>query len=277
MPINSLDDLQMQLVVDTAENGVLENFQLLLGDGVTSGYRYFITICNDGCEIKPSVTNSETLLNKAYIIDWVQVPLTNIFVNEVINWSNLVALFNSDIKIGDCFSFCLVKREPDVTAGEWIDTVLGCSNCFQRIDDTCFTSVISYRSNDNNFCFYYSQDSQWNNKVRLPMFMKSMQPERKTKGYQKSNGTFVKLSDKINEAYTLKIGDLNADLHKKVAVALASDSITITDPINDITNVAIFSQDDYKINWNDEDTYTLAQAETKVYLQNNNCSVNSNC
>lgn len=62
-------------------------------------------------------------------------------------WQQGLPNFTSVIDIGMCFH--IMVTAPTVTVQTW------CSNCFQRIFDTCHTSVLEYSNNENAFDFNY--------------------------------------------------------------------------------------------------------------------------
>lgn len=64
------------------------------------------------------------------------------------NWDHGVPGFSSVISISECFVIRVVIGEQS-----W------CSNCLQRIHDTCHTSVIEYSNEENAFDFDYCSDS----------------------------------------------------------------------------------------------------------------------
>lgn len=63
------------------------------------------------------------------------------------NWSHGLTNFASVISRGECFHIKVI-----VTTDAEYDF---CSNCFQRIDDPCHTSVIDYGNDENAFGFNY--------------------------------------------------------------------------------------------------------------------------
>jgi hypothetical protein len=84
------------------------------------------------------------------VLDCEQVPYTSQFLEDperfrisplqvLYNWPHGVPGMNSTVGIMECFYIRVI-----------VDNVNYCTNCFQRIPDDCFTSVIEY-SNDENF------------------------------------------------------------------------------------------------------------------------------
>lgn len=60
------------------------------------------------------------------------------------NWQHGVPGFIGVIDIGDCF-----KIRVKIEENEW------CSNCFSRIANDCFTTVLEYGNEENAFGFFY--------------------------------------------------------------------------------------------------------------------------
>lgn len=65
------------------------------------------------------------------------------------NWQHGVPGFIGVVDIGECFRI-RVKIEEN----EW------CSNCFSRIGDDCFTTVVEYGNEENAFGFFYCASGQ---------------------------------------------------------------------------------------------------------------------
>ena len=280
-PIIGMGDVQFQLVVDAAENGAYDNFpNNILGDGITTGIRLFLTICDD-CTIPTAITQSPTFDNSvALLTDWVRDGDTWDFVNEKINWSNLENYLFTNYATNQCFRICLCKREPsDSQPGEWVDTVIGCmTDCFQLIDNYCYTTLITYYSNTNNYCFHYVEGNSFANKIRLPMYLRSPQYPSTEKGYQKSNGDFVKLSERINEEWLLEVGWIPGTWHKALKIALSHDYILADNRADSGLNEYVYCNQPYDIIWEKRRwPYPLAKGATKLFKQINLCSVNSNC
>lgn len=70
-------------------------------------------------------------------------------------WQQGLPNFNSVINIGMCFH--LMVTMGDVSGQSF------CTNCFQRIFDSCHTSVIEYSNEENAFDFNYCAGEDTNN------------------------------------------------------------------------------------------------------------------
>lgn len=66
------------------------------------------------------------------------------------NWPHGLPGMIGNIEIGECF-------RVRVQVGE---SLTGCTNCFQRIDDPCFTSVVEYGNNENFAGFNYCNSGE---------------------------------------------------------------------------------------------------------------------
>ena len=278
-PVVSMNDIQFQMTIDVAQTGCYGNFPTpILGDGTNSGTQIYLCVSED-CNIPTEIATAGDYANYVAKLDtWYNVPFTDIWTNNQIYWGDVMTYITSHFSPGQCYKLLLCKREPDTTPGEWIDTVIGCSDdCFAWVQDDCYTSVIQYRSNNDELCFYYSQDVNWYNSIRLPMFLRNPQYPSTQQGYQLSDGTFKKLSERIQEEWELEVGWMNAKKHKALKFALAHDTVLL----NDVTSWfggQIYANGNYDIKWDTKPRpYPLAKATTKVNRTINNCSVNSNC
>lgn len=65
------------------------------------------------------------------------------------NWPYGLPGFSLEYDIDECFLIKVLIDHP--TAGE----ISACSNCLQRIADDCFTSVVEYGADENQFGFSY--------------------------------------------------------------------------------------------------------------------------
>ena len=133
-----------------------------------------------------------------------------------------------------------------------------------------------FRSNNDELCFYYTQDENYYQAIRLPMYFRDVQFPSQSTGYQKSDGTWVKLSERIQEEWTLTTDWLEAKHHKALKFALSHDIVIVANNMS--INGKITSQNNYQIQWeNKTRPYPLAKGTCKVNTTLNTCSVNSNC
>lgn len=65
-------------------------------------------------------------------------------------WYHGFPEFTSVIDVNQCF-----KVQVSVTEGAYSESVVWCSNCFERVGTDCFTSVLEYGNNEDAFGFKY--------------------------------------------------------------------------------------------------------------------------
>lgn len=106
------------------------------------------------------------------------------------NWPNGLPGFTTVIGVGECFSIRVL-----------VDSTSFCSNCLQRINDTCHTSVIEYGNDDNfagfNYCNSEAVDSE--TEVCRPMLISFTNQSTLTIPYTAS------MLAKYGDAPTLKV------------------------------------------------------------------------
>ncbi len=69
------------------------------------------------------------------------------------NWSVGFPNFTSVISVGECFRVQLTLDATPYGYPEEVETF--CSNCFERIGDDCYTSVVEYGNDEDGFGFKY--------------------------------------------------------------------------------------------------------------------------
>ncbi len=194
-------------------------------------------------------------------------------------WASMVSLtsmwtteaFNSQVNVGDCFT---------LNIGSLV------SGCFSRIPDTCFTSLIRYRNNENAFGFIYFIDNgsggnvlagQYN-QVRLPFFLDKPQTKTTRQVYRKSDGNYVKLSAIMEKEYEAEVSWMTDDWHTDLAIALEHDDFEIYDDTNAVWDNYILSEGDYSVDWKNEPGINLNVAPAKFKLKSMPFdNMNSNC
>jgi hypothetical protein len=189
-----------------------------------------------------------------------------------------------DMQPGDCFHLCFhqcaVPVANHLTLNEYDSDVIACTNCFQKVADECFTSRFTYSNNENSFGFYYDVNgdgvADFANTVRLPCYLRDMQLPSEEKSYQKSDGTFIKLYERINEDYELNIDWMPKTWHQKLKVLLAHDHINIRDFNELLSTVNITCAEKYQIQW-PEHPWQHAPAKTRVTRTEPLHLLNSNC
>lgn len=97
-----------------------------------------------GTAIQVGIVNN--CADPAFLIEFPQAP--DVFrlsdTQLLVNWTRGLPGFATEISIYECFKI-RVK----------IGLETFCSNCFERINEECFTSVVEYSSDENSFGFNY--------------------------------------------------------------------------------------------------------------------------
>lgn len=196
------------------------------------------------------------------------------------------------INEGDCFHLQVyqvgyVDGEPIIN----VDQPIICSPCFVR-EEACYNTTIAYNCNENSYDFFFtSEDSDYNNfsaKIELPFYLKNPQLASEESSYRKSDGSFIKLSERIQEEYVLQTDWIPHDWHRKLKIALSCDTIfvnspnirqqayKIPDPFGGLA-LPIICKDPYQIEWDDSVDRLMAQGSTKVLNAEALSLYNSNC
>jgi hypothetical protein len=184
---------------------------------------------------------------------------------------------DSYYNFGDCFQFCLVQVLyfiADNTIAE--QNTIACSNTFVYTSSDCFTSLVSYRNNEDSMSFDYETYNTFKNKVRLPLYLTRPQLPSDKEDYRKSDLTYQNLSEVVRKEFILKTDYLSDYLHEKIKIALASDDLII-DNENARINDNFLSRNDYSIEWNEDIELKQAQASCTLVLSEALAYRNSNC
>ena len=178
--------------------------------------------------------------------------------------------------LGECFMICLYRCFSGLTGNATIK--LACSEyCFYRITDTCHTSVVKYRCNEDSYEFKYADFPNFYNQVRIPMYLQNMQLPSEEKSYTKSNGISVKLFERVDEEYELLIDYIPKHWHRKLKVALGHDDLQIKNSNETGSSFWPFiCKEKYEINWQDF-PHQNAPASTKLTRSEALVMSNSNC
>lgn len=182
--------------------------------------------------------------------------------------------------VGECFRFCVWKIVLDVNLGcNGVSTnsqseYLGSSNCFKVVDASCYSSKVTYSADEPAFGFY---GEGWTNSIRLPVYVSRPQFPGEEKGYQKSTGEFIKLSERINKEWEFKTDWMPEEWHQYLRMALSCDNVYITNEFANLTNERIYKKEEYDIEWDEDRDFYLAKGKCKVFKTLLSKSVNSNC
>ncbi len=130
LPVLNDNDVAFQFIIQADSEGEADILCDRANDQITVG------ICTD-CD-------SDTILDFTDKPSRSRISLTQV----LFNWSAGLPDFASVISHAECFHI-KIKTSQYATTYTW------CSNCFQRITDGCFTSVVDYTGDDNQFGFDY--------------------------------------------------------------------------------------------------------------------------
>lgn len=154
------------------------------------------------------------------------------------------------------------------------------SNKFIVINDTdaAYHSWLSYGCNESAFGFAYAGEQP--NIVLLPVWLHSPTYPKKQSQYVKSDGSTVLLSATLEKNYTFETEAMTEWYHERMAIAMAHDDITITNPV--IGEVKVLDKDTYTPQWLDRERATRVPARTRVVAArygytNSNCGARECC
>ena len=134
LPVYDQDDVYFQIVVSGTEDEI---------DSLCNPY---------GSEIEVSLVNT---CGGASILTFTEKPdRFRLSTTQVLyNWQHGLPNFTSVISVGECFHIKIVVEATPY--GYPDETVVKCSNCFERIAEDCYTSVVEYGNDEDGFGFKY--------------------------------------------------------------------------------------------------------------------------
>lgn len=158
------------------------------------------------------------------------------------------------------------------------DSLVACSNCFVYKSDTCFTTVLKYRNNENAFGFNYELEEDFYNKVRVGMYLDRPQPITNKNVFRYSDGSYKMLSAVFEKQYEGHVDYYDEQRHFAIAIAMKHDELFMAQ--NDDTEFTGYScEDAYEIGWLnrpglnvDSAPATFKVKETPFYEENSNCN-----
>lgn len=196
------------------------------------------------------------------------------------------------IDCNDCFRFVMLHIIKNCETGAILwQKVIGMTSCFVRVADVdyCFYSKIEYKNNEDTEDFFYNMNN-WTqvgsgadtyiNSITLPMWLIQPQNNSESKEYQYSDGTVVKLYERITEVWQLETEWINYFWHKCLKIAVSSDYIKITNAnavtLNPQFNGELIGNGDYQVQW-DETNVSLAKGKGSLTSKDNIYKRNINC
>lgn len=191
------------------------------------------------------------------------------------------------LPVGSCFNICfhvaMVSRGDDQELINLNTIPIECSDtCFQKITDTCYTSLFTYQNKEDSMSFIYTDGAggvNFFNSVRINAFLGRAQFPKTERTYRKSDQSYIKLFARIDEEYELFVDWFPKGWHSKVAIMIDHDTVTVTNK-NDgpVNQMQIVCTEAYDIEWPSDMEVVNAPARTKVrraqplHSQNNNCN-----
>lgn len=129
LPVYDENDVWFQFIIEADTEAESDDLCIIGQEPITLG---IVENCGDG-----------------YLLQFSQKPTRyRISPTRVLYvWQQGLPNFTSAIRISECFR--VMVSMPAINDQSW------CSNCFQRIFDSCHTSVIEYSNNENAFDFNY--------------------------------------------------------------------------------------------------------------------------
>jgi len=134
LPVYDQEDVYFQFVVNGTELEI-DSLCTQSGDEVTVN---LVTECDDA----PLITFTEKP-------DRFRLSETQVLYN----WPYGLPNFTSVVAVGSCFKIQVVIEATPY--GYPDETLVECSNCFERIGDDCFTSVIEFSNDEDAFGYKY--------------------------------------------------------------------------------------------------------------------------
>jgi hypothetical protein len=170
--------------------------------------------------------------------------------------------------IDECFSFCIYKISFAKYSNTYLHELLGETGCFIKTDDLCNSSVIEYSNRENSMGFI----ADYPQRARMWFSLNNVQYPGGDKGYQRSDGTFLKVFERANKSYTLFTGLLPDRWHQCLRIALSCDNVNIN-------GKAVYRSDNYDIDQPPDIAphYPFRKAKTTVMERLFLYSLNSNC
>lgn len=237
--------------------------------------------CDGGTDIY--LTN---FVNAPYLLatSSIELPDDSEFEGDNYAW-NLAEPYTTTLSYNplQCFRLCLYQVTAQINLPGELPTLisvtcLGTTNCFEKVSDLCYTTKITYGNNEDSFGFYTDGTNPFEMSVRLHLWFYAPKYPGEENGYQRSDGQFVKLSERINKTWDMETDYFPEQIHERLRIALSCDNITVTNENAQMTEVDIYRNEEYSIEWNDEvRNFPFAKGKTVVFKQLLSRSVNSNC
>ena len=233
---------------------------------------YFgITLRND-CESQAYPTPPISIAPTFTLLDEISGETTTSYVLSVTypgNWSWI-------LEGGDCFVINLTFDDGDG------NTASLCSNCFIKVDDKCFTTLVKYQNNETAFGFPYSDiGGIFDNYVRLPMWLSKPQYPKTGEYYERSNGEKVTLFARFNRQYDVVCDDMPEWWMKNLLIAISHDTVAVVPEDSSVLGngvINVVSNNDWEIQWPDMGVSSANWGRPKfTLLETPFMEINNNC
>jgi hypothetical protein len=183
------------------------------------------------------LTSSNIVVNK--VVDGTGTQVTDVILNvaEIGLYGGSVPIYNiyfsfigstltENLADGDCFNLSVVLGTLEAELLYMVS-----DQCFKKINDQCYTSVLKYINGDNAFGFQYRSFGTFpllsftQNRIRLPIYFKEPNNPSNREVYQRSNGTRKTLSARVNKTYKAILDEVLEETHQRLVIALSHDSV----------------------------------------------------
>ncbi len=184
-------------------------------------------------------------------------------LETVFIWKNVFKNIVSFVKCNECFELAVTVSIGDTT-------ITRVSSCFVRSCDSCYTSVLEYSGDQDDFGFRYC-NGEAVNRVRLPFYFRHPILSTDRAIYNRSNGTIKTTRSTTSKEYSALTNNLPEYVHEKLVVALNHDTTMI---VGDRYSGGFQVSGEYAINWVENLCTATASFKALVspYLvKNNNC------
>lgn len=217
-----------------------------------------------GIELKEDYFVLDELLD-VYITAVLAVDGEELFSAVYLWHQGYVSIKNGALPPFSCFTYALLDEA---------DALLGFSNCFKIWDEEAFTSLITYRCEENAFAFSYAGGKE--NRVRLPFFLTKPQHPKKREVLRLSNGHTKLLSAIVEKEYLLETEQMPEVFHECLTTALIHDYILIDNKNIREKLVQVLEVDNYAAQWDEDPDIRFAPGKGKVKVAKFGFT-NSNC
>jgi len=164
--------------------------------------------------------------------------------------------------------------------GHALVSIATSTTCFYKEPETCFNTLIQYNNQENAFGFSYTgAPGGYFNSVRLNLYLHSPVNDEQQQVYEKSDGSTQKIMHRIWKDYDFKTDYYPDEIHEKLNVATAHDTVLLTSSLAGLSATAFVRKEKIDITWYQENVprNPLGQAKGKLRLAIPRSTINNNC